>query len=92
MNQFKKLGSRELVLAEPSDTVLGIGFSIDEAKDTDREQWGANVFGKSFDAVRNLVTETSRTTNRTKNRKKAKPYDPFDTSIFDVGGRMSIHW
>ena len=92
LNQFKKLKNRELVFADPSDAVLGIGLSIDEAKEMDREQWGTNVFGKSFDAVRNLMTETSKTTNMTKKRKKAKPYDPFDSSIFDVGGRMSIYW
>ena len=92
LNQFKKLKNRELIFADPSDAVLGIGLSIDEAKEMNREQWGANVFGKSFDAVRNHVKETSRTTKMTKKQKTTQPYDSFDSSIFDVGGRMSVYW
>lgn len=92
LHQFKKLKNRELVFADPSDAVLGIGLSIDEAKEMNREQWGANVFGKSFDAVRDYVMETSKPANTTKKRKKAKPYQPFDTSVFDVGGKASIWW
>ena len=92
LRQLKNLKKRELVFADPSDAVLGIGFGVDEAEEVDRDQWGANVFGKSFEAVRDIVGATSKTATATKKRKKTQPYDPFDTSIFDEGGRMSIHW
>lgn len=95
MRQLKHLGDRELVFADPSDAVLGIGFSTDEAKEVDREQWGANVFGKSLDAVWDLVKATGNTadaTEKPERKEAASGYVPFDTSIFDRGGRLSIHW
>jgi hypothetical protein len=91
LKRLKKLGSRELVFADPSDAVLGIGFNAAEAEEVDREQWGANVFGKSLDAVRDQVK--AKRANATKKPVKAAPrYADFDTSIFDTGGRMCINW
>jgi hypothetical protein len=94
LKRFKKLGKRELVFADPSDAVLGIGVASEEA---DREQWGVNVFGKSLDAVREQV-EAKRYKARATTKKKvfttqAVPRDRcLDASVFDVGGRMSIWW
>tara|TARA_R110002003_G_scaffold236_3_gene17121 strand:- start:3875 stop:4264 length:390 start_codon:yes stop_codon:yes gene_type:complete len=93
LKRLKKLGSRELVFADPSDAVLGIGFNAAEAEEVDREQWGANVFGKSLDAVRETVKAQGKKANATKKPVKAAPrYADFDTSIFDTGGRMCINW
>lgn len=89
LRRLKNLGDQELVFADPSDAILGIGFSAAEAKAADRVQWGANAFGKSLDAVRNLVEVTGKTANATKKRKRtqaAAPHGPSDTSMFDIGG------
>ncbi|KAF2446695.1 hypothetical protein P171DRAFT_519071 [Karstenula rhodostoma CBS 690.94] len=83
LRQLKNLGERELVFADPSDAVLGIGLSATEATEVDRAQWGANVSGKSIEAI--------RATKACKDQ-KASDHRGFDTSIFDVGGRLSIHW
>jgi hypothetical protein len=95
LRQLKALGNRELVFADPSDAILGIGFSAAEAKEVDRVEWGANVFGKSLDAVRTLVKTTNKTTNAKKKQKRTQASSgrgDLDTSIFDVGGRMSVNW
>ncbi|KAH7382212.1 hypothetical protein BKA66DRAFT_570507 [Pyrenochaeta sp. MPI-SDFR-AT-0127] len=95
LRRLKNLGDRELVFADPSDATLGIGFSVAEAKEVDKVQWGANVFGKSLDTVRNLVKVTGKTANATKTRKRAQAasdHRPSDTSIFDQGGRLSVNW
>jgi hypothetical protein len=103
LKRLKKLGKRELVFADPSDAVLGIGFGLAEAEEVDREQWGVNVFGKSLDAVREQVEAKRYKARATKKKKKKKkknlfvtqamPRDRcFDASVFDVGGRMSIWW
>jgi hypothetical protein len=95
LRRLKKLGKRELVFADPSDAVLGIGFNATEAEEVDREQWGANVFGKSLDAVREQEKVKGKKANATKkpvSRRAAPGYGDFDTSIFDIGGRMSINW
>jgi hypothetical protein len=95
LRQLKALGDRELVFADPSDAILGIGFSVIEAKEVDRAQWGANVFGKSLDAVRTLVKTTDKKTTAKKKHKRtqtASNRGDLDTSIFDVGGRMSVNW
>lgn len=95
LKRLKKLGDRELVFADPADDVLGIGFSIADAEEVDREQWGANVFGKSLDAVRTLAKapgKTAKATAKPKKKQTAPGHGPPDTSIFDVGGRLSIYW
>ena len=95
LRRLKKLGNRELVFADPSDAVLGIGFNAAQAEEVDREQWGANVFGKSLDAVREQVKAKGKKANATKkpmSTQAAPGYGDLDTSIFDVGGRMSINW
>lgn len=88
LKRLKKLGNRELVFADPADDVLGIGFSIADAEKVDREQWGANVFGKSLEAVRTLA----KAPGKPKKTQTARGHNPFDTSIFDVGGRLSVNW
>lgn len=52
LRRLKNLGTRELIFADPSDRILGIGFSVVEAEKVDRGQWGANIFGRSIEAVR----------------------------------------
>lgn len=37
LSRLKKLGTRELVFADPSDSILGIGFSVQEADEASRE-------------------------------------------------------
>jgi predicted NAD-dependent protein-ADP-ribosyltransferase YbiA (DUF1768 family) len=95
LRQLKVLGNRELVFADPSDAILGIGFSASEAKEVDRAEWGANVFGKSLDAVRTLVKTTDKTMSAKKKQKHTQASSgrgDLDTPIFDVGGRMSVNW
>jgi hypothetical protein len=95
LRQLKALGNRELVFADPSDAILGIGFSVTDAKEADRAEWGANVFGKSLDAVRTLVKTTNKNMNANKKHKRSQAASSggdLDTSIFDVGGRMSVNW
>lgn len=83
-----------MVFADAEDDFLGIGFSEADAQEVDRGQWGDNVFGKSLDAVRKIGKATGMTADKTKKRKTqtTKGYTPFDTSVFDIGGRMSINW
>jgi hypothetical protein len=83
-----------MVFADPADDVLGIGFSISDAEGVDRNQWGANVFGKSLDVVRTLAKAPGNRARATAKLKKntAAGNGSFDTSIFDVGGRLSVYW
>lgn len=87
LQRLKKLGKREMIFSDPQDAILGIGFSIADAEDN-REQWGANVFGKSLDAVRDITKKTPEP----KKTHKSSGYQPFDTSVFDVGGALSVWW
>ncbi|KAF2026062.1 DUF1768-domain-containing protein, partial [Setomelanomma holmii] len=66
LRRLKKLGNRELVFADPSDAILGIGFNAAEAEEVGREQWGANVFGKSLDAIREQTKAKGKRANATK--------------------------
>lgn len=50
---------------------------------------GANIFGKSLDAVGELVNADIR---KKKGTQTTTEYVPFDTSIFEVGGRLHINW
>ncbi|KAH7087889.1 hypothetical protein FB567DRAFT_357023 [Paraphoma chrysanthemicola] len=95
LKRLKKLGNRELVFADPSDAVLGIGFNAADAEEVGREQWGANVFGKALDAVREQAKAKGKKANATRKQtssQAAPRHGDLDTSIFDVGGRMSINW
>ncbi|KAK7189063.1 hypothetical protein DPSP01_010352 [Paraphaeosphaeria sporulosa] len=83
LRQLKKLATRELVFADPADSDLGIGFSAAEATEVGHAQWGANVFGKAIDEVRKTKAWKDQ---------KASEQRVFDTSIFDVGGRLSVYW
>ncbi|KAL5430279.1 hypothetical protein PMIN07_010139 [Paraphaeosphaeria minitans] len=83
LRQLKNLGTGELIFADPADSVLGIGFSAAEATEVGHAQWGDNVFGKAIEEVRN--------TKAWKDQKASHQRD-FDTSIFDVGGRLSVYW
>ena len=83
------------MFADAEDDVLGIGFSEAEAQEVDRGQWEDNVFGKSLDAVRKIGKARGMTADKTKKRGRGQTttgYTPFDTSVFDIGGRMSINW
>ena len=55
MNRLAKLGDRELVFADPTDGYLGIGLDVEEAKTADRESWGRNELGKSFERLREKI-------------------------------------
>lgn len=80
------------MFADPSDAVLGIGYNAAEAEEIDREQWGANVFGKSIDAVREQAKAKGRKASTTKRTQASPGHGDLDTSVFDVGGRMGINW
>lgn len=88
LRRLRNLEDRELVFADPSDAILGIGYSIAEAEEMGREQWGANIFGKSLDAVRTI---TKATVNPDRDV-AAVSQGLFNTSIFDLGGRLSVNW
>lgn len=45
-------GKRELFEASPSDRIWGIGFSISEAKKTNKRNFGSNLLGKALMEVR----------------------------------------
>ncbi|KAL1592795.1 hypothetical protein SLS60_011211 [Paraconiothyrium brasiliense] len=55
LNRLAKLGDRELVFADPTDGYLGIGLDAEEAKTADRESWGRNEHGKSFERLREKI-------------------------------------
>lgn len=88
LRSFLKLKRRLLVYADPSDSVLGIRFDAESAKVVGRDQWGANVFGKSLNAVR-------RHPDVVKAQDTGAAFlrdDYFDTSVFDAGGRYAVNW
>lgn len=68
LNRLIKIGERELVFADPSDSYFGIGFDATEAVRVDREKWGFNVIGLSFKEVMRHV----------KNPNPPKVETPFD--------------
>ena len=68
LNRLTKLGERELVFADPSDSYFGIGFDASEAMRVEREKWGFNVTGQSLKAVVEHV----------KNPNPPKVETPFD--------------
>jgi predicted NAD-dependent protein-ADP-ribosyltransferase YbiA (DUF1768 family) len=55
LNRLAKLGSRELVFADPTDGNLGIGLDATEAETVGRKAWGRNDYGKSFERLRNKI-------------------------------------
>ncbi|KAF2118644.1 hypothetical protein BDV96DRAFT_360550 [Lophiotrema nucula] len=102
LQRLNDLGTRELVFADPSDSFLGIGYEAVEAEHVDREQWGDNMFGKSLNFVRLTMdkeqevkvdkTKKQKTKQKKKKSTRREDSEPFDASIFDVGGRLSIWW
>jgi hypothetical protein len=73
LNRLKELGKRELIFADPLDAVLGIGINAADAEEVDRAQWGANVFGKSLDAVRDHVEVEKRKNARPRKKVFSPP-------------------
>lgn len=92
MKKLRKLGDREYVYADPADAFLGIGLSTEDARKVAREKWGENVMGKAIDAVRTLAKEMDLWRQPERDPTWAKGYEPFDTSIYDRGGRMDVGW
>ncbi|KAJ4293144.1 hypothetical protein N0V90_008426 [Kalmusia sp. IMI 367209] len=75
------LDGYELILASPSDRLFGIGFPATEAKNTSRENWGRNLFGLSFAAVRRRLENPG------------PPPADFDTTVFNgPGDMMNVYW
>jgi hypothetical protein len=83
LRQLKNHGERELIFADASDAILGIGLSAAESTEAERAEWGANIFGKSFDAVR--ATKAWEEQGASAKRMR-------DLSIFDIGGALSVNW
>ncbi|KAH8725696.1 hypothetical protein GQ44DRAFT_706950 [Phaeosphaeriaceae sp. PMI808] len=78
MRRLNNLGDRELVFADPADSLIGIGFDAAEASEVSRMKWGKNEMGNSVDFMR---------------RVKKRPHDPARESPFDkFGGKMNVYW
>jgi predicted NAD-dependent protein-ADP-ribosyltransferase YbiA (DUF1768 family) len=55
LNRLAKYGDRELVFADPTDGILGIGLDASEAETLGRKSWGLNLWGKSFTKLRDKI-------------------------------------
>jgi hypothetical protein len=55
---LRATGNTTLVFADPEDTVLGIGLSMDNANAEDPSKWkGQNLYGQTLMAVRKEIPE-----------------------------------
>jgi predicted NAD-dependent protein-ADP-ribosyltransferase YbiA (DUF1768 family) len=77
MDKLIATGERELVYACSMDRVLGIGFSVGDAGQVGREQWGQNAWGQGLDAVRSKERMFRR---------------PGFFKQFDKGGSLEVGW